>query len=163
MACGATSEWEIKGKGSGQKIDEMWFQKIVTKVLINLRFRLGRLIDTGAPKPPEVSTECWSDLVKWRASEVSKKKSAQMRSISRRRASKSAQMQGLREAALVRLVRQLFSPVLDFPCFAVKTMFVSTWADVDVDSIDVPHNLVLLKRSCNVKRVITCLLQPGWC
>ena len=104
MTCGATTEWEIKGKGSGQKIDEMWFQKIVTKVLINLRFRLGQLIDTKAPKPPEVSTECWNDLVKWRASEVSKKKSAQMRSISRRRASKASQMQGLREAALVRLV-----------------------------------------------------------
>jgi hypothetical protein len=108
IACVVTTEWEIKGKGVGQKIDEMWFQKIVTKVLINHRFRLGQLIDTKAPKPPEVSTECWNDLVKWRASEVSKKKSAQMRSISRRRASKACQMQGLREAALVRLVMQLF-------------------------------------------------------
>ena len=98
------TEWEIKGKGNGKKIDEMWFQKIVTKVLINLRFRLGRLIDNNAPKPPEVLTECWNDLGKWRASELSKKKSAQMRSISRRRASKASQMQGLREAALVRLV-----------------------------------------------------------
>ena len=100
----AYTEWEIKGKGNGKKIDEMWFQKIVTKVLINCRFRLGRLIDTKAPKPPEVTTECWNDLVKWRTSELSKKKSAQMRSISRRRASKASQMQGLREAALVRLV-----------------------------------------------------------
>ena len=104
LTCIALTEWEIKGKGNGKKIEEMWFQKIVTKVLINHRFRLGRLIDTKAPKPPEVSTECWNDLVKWRASELSKKKSAQMRSISRRRASKASQMQGLREAALVRLV-----------------------------------------------------------
>ena len=104
MTCVVLTEWETKGKGSGKKIDEIWFQKIVTKVLINLRFRLGQLIDSKAPKPPEVSTECWNDLVKWRASESSKKKSAQMRSISRRRASKASQMQGLREAALVRLV-----------------------------------------------------------
>lgn len=100
----AYTEWEIKGKGNGKKIDEMWFQKIVTKVLINCRFRLGRLIDTKAPKPPEVTTECWNDLVRWRTSELSKKKSAQRRSISRRRAFKASQMQGLREAALVRLV-----------------------------------------------------------
>ena len=104
MTFDAYTEWEIKGKGNGKKIDEMWFQKIVTKVLINCRFRLGRLIDTKAPKPPEVSTECWNDLVRWRTSELSKKKSAQMRSISRRRASKASQMQALREAALVRLV-----------------------------------------------------------
>lgn len=107
MTFSVMSEWEIKGKGNGKKIDEMWFQKIVTKVLINFRFRLGRLIDTKAPKPPEVSTECWNGLVKWRASELSKKKSAQMRSISQRRASKASQMQGLQEAALVRLVRSL--------------------------------------------------------
>jgi hypothetical protein len=100
----AMAEWEIKGKGNGKKIDETCFQKIVTKVLINHRFRLGRLIDNKASKPPEVSTKCWNDLVKWRASEVSKKRSAQMRSISRRKASKAAQMQGLQEAALVRLV-----------------------------------------------------------
>ena len=106
----ATAEWEIKGKGNGKKIDEMWFQKIVTKVLINLRFRLGRLIDSKAPKPPEVSIECWNDLAKWRASESSKKRSAQMRSISRRRALKASQMQGLREAALVRLVSTLTHP-----------------------------------------------------
>ena len=104
LTCGGVTEWEIKGKGNGKKIDEMWFQKIVTRVLINIRFRLGRLIDNNAPKPPEVSTQCWNDLGKWRASELSKKKSAQMRSISRHRASKASQMQGLREAALVRLV-----------------------------------------------------------
>ena len=104
VTCVALIEWEIKGKGNGIKIDEIWFQKIVTKVLINCRFRLGRLIDTKAPKPPEVSTECWNDLVKWRASELSKKKSVQMRSISRRRASEASQMQGLREVALVKLV-----------------------------------------------------------
>ena len=58
LTCVAVTEWEIKGKGNSKKINEMWFQKIVTKVLINLRFRLGRLIDSKASKPPEVSTEC---------------------------------------------------------------------------------------------------------
>jgi len=36
LTCVVVTEWEIKGKGNGKKIDEMWFQKIVTKVLINL-------------------------------------------------------------------------------------------------------------------------------
>ena len=126
LTCVDLIEWEIKGKGNGKKIDEMWFQKIVTKVLINLRFRLGQLIDSKAPKPPEVSNECWNDLVKWRDSELSKKKSAQMRSISRRRASKASQMQGLREAALVRLVStpsRLYFYALSHMLF---WMFVST-------------------------------------
>ena len=104
MTCVALIEWEIKGKSSGKKIDEIWFQNMVTKVFINLRFWLGRLIDNKAPKPLEVSTECWNNLVKWRASESSKKKSAHMCSISRRRASKAYQTQGLRKVALVRLV-----------------------------------------------------------
>ena len=140
MACVAMTDWEIKGKGSSQKIDEMWFQKIVTKVLINLRFRLGRLIDTKAPKPPEVSTSCWNDLVKWRASEVSKKRSAQMRSISRRRASKASQMQGLREAACIRLVMLMLMFMLMFaskcPCLwsMLHVMSRSTLANVLPDT-----------------------------
>jgi hypothetical protein len=36
LTCVGVTEWEIKGKGNGKKIDEMWFQKIITKVLINL-------------------------------------------------------------------------------------------------------------------------------
>ena len=52
LTCVAVTEWEIKGKGNAKKIDEMWFQKIVKKVYINLRFRLGRLIDTKAPLNP---------------------------------------------------------------------------------------------------------------
>ena len=126
LTCIAVTEWEIKKKGNGKKIDEVWFQKIVTKVLINHRFRLGRLIDTKAPKPPEVSTEYWNDLVKWRASKLSKKKSAHMRSISHRRVSKASQMQGLREAALVRLVSTLSR--------------VSVYAHLDV-SADVCFNM----------------------
>ena len=40
-------------KAMGRKIDETWFQKIVMKVLNNLRFQLGRLINTKAPKTPK--------------------------------------------------------------------------------------------------------------
>ena len=42
MTCVEMREWEIKRKGNGKKINEMWSQKIVTKVFINLQFRLGR-------------------------------------------------------------------------------------------------------------------------
>lgn len=31
-------DWEIGGKGSRKNIDEKWFRKIITKVLINVRF-----------------------------------------------------------------------------------------------------------------------------
>lgn len=64
-------------------------------------------MDNKAPKPPEVTNEEWNGLVAIRASEMSKKKWEQMQSISKRKASKAAQMHGLREATLVKLVRSL--------------------------------------------------------
>ena len=39
------ADWELKGKGAARLIDEMWFHKIVTKTLINIRYRLNWLID----------------------------------------------------------------------------------------------------------------------
>ena len=39
------ADWELKGKGAARLIDKMWFQKIVTKTLINIRYRLNWLID----------------------------------------------------------------------------------------------------------------------
>ena len=31
-----SADWELKGKGVARLIDEMWFQKIVMKTLINI-------------------------------------------------------------------------------------------------------------------------------
>lgn len=109
------AEWDIKGKGSRCHIDEKWSGKIITKVLINVRFRL---IDSKAPKSPKVTTEQWNALVAIRATEMSKRKSELMRSISKRKASKAAQMHGLREAALVKLVGFLSTYAFSgFGCF----------------------------------------------
>ena len=100
------ADWELKGKGAARRIDEMWFQKIVTKTLINIRFRLNKLVDRKAPKPPELTFEQWNDLIAMRATDLAQKKSAKMRGISNRKLGKASQMHSLREEALVRLVRQ---------------------------------------------------------
>ena len=75
------ADWELKGKGAARLIDEMWFQKIVTKTLINIRYRLNRLIDQNAPKPPELVFEQWNDVIAMQATKLAKKKSAHMRRI----------------------------------------------------------------------------------
>lgn len=72
------ADWEIKGKGSWKNIDQKWFRKIITKVLINVRFQLNKLIDSKASKPPKVTNEQRNTLVAIRASEVSKRKLEQM-------------------------------------------------------------------------------------
>jgi hypothetical protein len=38
MAYVVLADLEMKEKGAGRLIDKMWFQKIVTKTLINVRF-----------------------------------------------------------------------------------------------------------------------------
>ena len=96
--------WELKRKGAARLIDEMWFQKIVTKTLINIRYRLNRLIDQNASKPPELAFEQWNDLIIMRTTELAKKKSAHMRGISKRVTAKASLLYSLREGALVRLV-----------------------------------------------------------
>jgi len=96
----------LRGKGKNRLINEMYFQKIITKSLINIRFRLNKLIDQDAPKPPELTFEQWNDLTAARKTEVAKQKSQKMRAVSKRsKTSKDSQLHGLREAALVRLVR----------------------------------------------------------
>lgn len=100
------ADWELKGKGAARRIDEMWFQKIIMKTLINIRFRLNKLVDRKAPKSPELTFEQWNDLIAMRATDLAQKKSAKMRGISNRKLGKASQMHSLREEALVRLVRQ---------------------------------------------------------
>ena len=98
------ADWRLKGKGAARLIDEMWFQKIVTKTLINIRYRLNRLIDQNAPKPPELAFEQWNDLIAMRTTELAKKKCAHMRGILKCKTAKASQLYSLREGALVRLV-----------------------------------------------------------
>ena len=96
--------WELKGKGPARLIDKMWFQKIVTKILINIRYRLNQLIDQNTPKPPELVFEQWNDLIAMRATKLAKKKSAHMHGISNRKTAKASQLHSLHVEVLVRLV-----------------------------------------------------------
>ncbi len=97
------ADWEVRGKV--KKINERWFGPLITKVLIQVRWRLNHMIDGMAPKPPEIKLEHWNTLVRIRGTEASKKKSEQMRSISQGRGSKAAQLKAIEKAALVKLVR----------------------------------------------------------
>ena len=94
------ADWELKGKGVARFIDEMWFQKIVTKNLFNIRYRLNRLIDQNAPKPPELAFEQWNDLIAMWTTELAKKKSAHMCGISKRKTAKALQLHSLCEGRL---------------------------------------------------------------
>ena len=99
-----STNWELKGKGATRLIDEMWFQKIVMKTLINIQYRLNQLIDQNAPKPPKLTFEQWNDLIAMQTTELAKKKSAHMRGISKRKTAKASLLHSLREGAYVRLV-----------------------------------------------------------
>lgn len=97
------SDWEMRGESS--KLSDRWVSPIITKILINTRWRLNGLIDAGKAKPPEVNDEQWQTLVRNRGSEASRKLSEHMRSISRGKGSKTAQLARLEKDALVKLVR----------------------------------------------------------
>ena len=62
----------------------------------------------GVLQPPEVRNEHWNFLMANRATEESKKKSEQMRAISKGKGSKAAQMKAIEKAALIKLVRSIY-------------------------------------------------------
>jgi len=49
-------------------VNEKWVGPIITKILINTRWRLNGLIDRNKSKPPEVMDEQWNMLTQNRAS-----------------------------------------------------------------------------------------------
>lgn len=99
-------DWECRG--SKKKINEKWFGPIITKVLITMRWRLNNLIDAGCPKPAEVKDDQWNHLLTVRKTEDSKKKSEQMRAISKGKGSKAAQLKAIEKEALIKLVRAMY-------------------------------------------------------
>ena len=77
---------------------------IITKVLINTRWRLNQLIDNNAGKPADVDPEHWKTLVGMRAMEVAQVKSEHMRAISKGKGSTTAQMKAIEREVVSRLV-----------------------------------------------------------
>ena len=79
-------------------------QPIITKVLINTRWRLNQLIDNNMGKPADVSSEHWKTLVAMRTTEASQAKSEQMRSISKGKGSTTAQLKVIEREVVSHLV-----------------------------------------------------------
>ena len=88
------------------KVCKKWMRPIITKVLINTRWRLNQLIDNNAGKPADVDPEHWKTLVAMRATEGAQVKSEHMRSISKGKGSTTAQMKAIEKEVVSQLVSQ---------------------------------------------------------
>ena len=93
--------------GQSDKVCEKWMRPIITKVLINTRWRLNQLIDNDAGKPGDVDPEHWKTLVAMRATEAAQVKSDHMRSISKGKGSTTDQMKAIEREVVSRLVSNL--------------------------------------------------------
>jgi hypothetical protein len=97
------ADWEMCGHCD--KVCEKWMRPIITKVLINTRWRLNQLIDNKGSKPADVDVEHWKTLVAMRATEAAHMRSEHMRSISKGKGSTTAQMKAIERQVVSRLVR----------------------------------------------------------
>jgi hypothetical protein len=80
---------------------------IITKVLINTRWKLNQIIDNNGGKPTDVDAKHWKTLVAMRATEAAHMKSEHMRSISKGKGLTTAQMKAIEREVVSRLVRVL--------------------------------------------------------
>jgi len=90
--------------GQSSRVSDKWISPIVTKILINTRWRLNGLIDGGKSRPAEVALEQWDTLVKNRGSPASRKMSEHMRNISKGKGSKLAILSAIEKDAISKLV-----------------------------------------------------------
>lgn len=51
--CESLADWKMTGQSV--RVSEKWISPIVTKILINTRWRLNGLIDGGKTRPAEVT------------------------------------------------------------------------------------------------------------
>jgi hypothetical protein len=113
-------DWQMCGQSD--KVCEKWMRPIITKVLINTRWRLNQLIDNNGGKPADVDPEHWKTLVAMRTTEAAQMKSDHMRSISKGKGSTTAQMKAIEREVVSRLV-------------CIPTRYVATNVEVDVMSV----------------------------
>ena len=113
-------DWQMCGQCD--KVCEKWMQPIITKVIINTRWRLNQLIDNKAGKPADVDPEHWKILVAMRATEAAQVRSEHMRSISKGKGSTTAQMKAIEREVVSRLV-------------SILTSYVAPDVQVDVVSV----------------------------
>ena len=109
------ADWEMCGQSD--KVCEKWKRPIITKVLINTRWRLNQLMDNNASKPADVDPEHWKTLIAMRTTEAAQVKSEHMRSISKGKGSTTAQIKTIEREVVSRLVRHL-------PCYVEADVVV---------------------------------------
>ena len=98
------SDWQMCGHCD--KVCEKWMRPIITKVLINTRWRLNQLIDNNAGKPADVDPKHWKTLIAMRATEGAHVKFEHMRSISKGKCSTTTQMKTIEREVVSQLVSQ---------------------------------------------------------
>lgn len=128
--CGCWSlctEWDVYG--DARKISEQWLGPLITKALINARWKVNQLIDMGKRRPAEVDREQWNILVAKRKTDESKQKSEKMRSISKGKGSVASQLQTIEKDVLCELVRNVLILVHSrFIGLVVQTAVIYLWA-----------------------------------
>lgn len=112
-------------KGASGGVSEKWVFPIVTKILINTRWRLNGLIDSDKAKPADVTDELWDTLVTNRASPASRKMSEHMRAISVGKGSKALQLKAIEKDAIVKLVRTTALVKMTYVSMVVMGMMAS--------------------------------------
>jgi hypothetical protein len=96
------NEWLFTGES--KRLSKKWLKSEVGKALINFRHRMGKLIDAGEPKPPEMKKEFWDNLVKKRGSRDWKALSETMMNVARHRSVRNKTRVSIEKSELIRLV-----------------------------------------------------------
>ena len=136
--------WQMCGQSD--KLCEKWMRPIITKVLINTRWRLNQLVGNNAGKPADVDPEHWKTLVAMRATKATQVKSDHMRSISKGKGSTTTQMKAIERevvSCLVSIPTSYVAPDVEVDVMGVhlcqhtlsRTFFGTThvWYDVYLD------------------------------
>jgi len=84
---------------------------VITKALINARWKVNQLIDMEKRRPTEVDCELWNILVAKRKTDESKQKWKKMRSISKGKGSVALQLWTIEKDVLCELVSNTFFSV----------------------------------------------------
>jgi hypothetical protein len=90
--------------GDAKRLSEKWLKSEVGKALINYRHRMGKLIDAGEPKPPEMKKEFWDNLVRKRGTKDWKALSETMINVARHRGIRNKTRLRIEKSELIRLV-----------------------------------------------------------
>lgn len=85
-------------------MSEKWTQPIITKVLINTRWKLNQLIDAMVGKFNNLHPEHWKTIVAMHATEVAQVECEHMHSISTRKRPTTMQMKAIEREVVLRLV-----------------------------------------------------------